>query len=561
MSFAPHSVATDPAGPRARALQPPLPVRPGESIYWEGLYGSSGSIALTAAAAQASAPLLVLTAEPHAAAQLIGELRFYGAAAEPVRALQFPGWEILPYDVFSPYQDIVSERLATLVNMPRLRRAVLVTTVATAMHRLLPSDFLARHSLLLQTGQTLEVEAFRRTLVESGYRFVSQVGEHGDAAIRGSILDIFPMGADQPYRVDLFDDVVDSIRTFDPESQRSVGRVEGVRVLPAREVALNDAGIARFRSNWRSRFTGNPNASAIYRDVSSGFAPAGIEYYLPLFFDSTQSLFDYLPGGCLVVYHENAEDAAARFWTNVQARYEQGRHDVERPLLAPEEVFYSPGEFLAMADRFRRIYLCGLPTAEPAGNRFGFGTRVPTAVPVDARARDPLAVFRKFQSGFGGRILVAAESPGRRESLYELFSEHELRPQAAAGWMDFLGGDQRLAITVAPLDNGALLADPEIAVVCEAQLFGDRVQQRRLRRRRQHDSEAVVRNLTELTPGAPVVHLDHGVGRFQGLATLTVGDVQGEYICLEYAGGDRLYVPVNSLELIARYTGVDPEHA
>ncbi|MGH8245533.1 MAG: CarD family transcriptional regulator, partial [Gammaproteobacteria bacterium] len=463
------------------------------------------------------------------------ELAFYGDGPEVVPLSLFPGWETLPYDTFSPYQDIVSDRLATLMRLPRLTRGIVVTTVATAMHRLLPSSYLERQSLLLQKGQKLAVDPFRRRLAESGYRYVSQVGEHGDAAVRGSILDLFPMGAERPYRIDLFDEVVDTIRTFDPDSQRSLDQVESVSVLPAREVALSDEGIARFRAKWRARFPGNPNACPVYREVSSGFAPPGIEYYLPLFYDSTQSLFDYFTNGCIVVFQDDATGAAGGYWNEVQHRYEQGRHDVERPLLPPSEIFFPPDAFLAAAGRQTGIDLSPLPGAGPGEHSVRFGTRVPAALPIDAHARDPLVVFRHFQSRFHGRVLIAAESPGRRETLLDLFAKHELRPASVTGWKEFLDSDQIFAITVAPLDTGVVLDEPEVAVISETQLFGDRAQQRRLRKRRQHDSEAVVRNLTELTSGAPVVHLEHGVGRFRGLTTLTVGDVPGEFIVLDYA--------------------------
>ncbi|MBI2994242.1 MAG: transcription-repair coupling factor [Gammaproteobacteria bacterium] len=542
------------------ALRPRLPEAAVQVLHWNGLYGSSRAIALCTASACAGRPIVVLAADPHAAAELLDELSFYRGDANALPLLSFPSWEILPYDIFSPYQDIVSDRLSTLNQLAGLRRGLLVVPVATVMHRLLPGRHLRAHSLQLAVGQRLDMHGFRRGLADGGYRFVSQVLEHGDAALRGSLLDIFPMGAELPLRVDFLDDEIESIRSFDPETQRSLSTVERVDILPAREVDLTEAGIARFRAHWRSRFAGNPNHCPIYRDVSNGLAPAGIEYYLPLFYERTESLFDFLAGGCFIAFDEGAGAAIDAFWSDVLDRYEQGRHDIERPLLPPQELFHGAEEFRALLDPFPRIHISGLSAGTEDGS-VRFAARAPTSLPVDSRAKEPFGVFMAYLRQFGGRVLIVAESPGRRETLLELLGKHDLRPALVPGWNDFLAGDQALALTVAPLDRGAVLDDPRIAVITEAQLFGDRAQQRRLRKARQHDVDAIVRDLAELTPGAPVVHLDHGVGRFLGLTTLTVGDVPGEFICLEYEGGDKLYVPVASLDLISRYTGMDPEHA
>jgi transcription-repair coupling factor (superfamily II helicase) len=539
-------------------LAPPLPAEPGEVRHWQHLYGAARALALVSAAARSERPLVVLTADPAAAERLLDEIRFFGPPKGAVPLVYFPAWETLPYDLFSPYQDIVSGRLRTLSELGRMRRGLLVAPVATVMYRLLPGDFLRRHSLLLGVGERLDPGAFRRELSESGYRFVPQVEEHGDAAVRGSLLDVFPMGAETPFRIDLLDEVVDSIRRFDPETQRSQDRVERIEILPAREVVLTDETIARFRAGWRQRFTGNPNDAPVYREVSAGNAPAGVEAWLPLFYESTQSLFDYLASGCTVVFDDGALAAADAFWNDVSERYEQGRHDRERPLLPPGELFYPPESLKELTGRYPQVHAAGLTAGAGA---VSFATRVPLQMPVEARARDPLFALREFLGRFDGRVLFAAESAGRRETLLELFGRHGLRPAVLAGWKEFLSGSERLALTVAPLEQGAILDEPRVAVVSESQLFGERAQQRRLRRRRLQDSDAIVRNLTELTIGAPVVHELHGVGRYLGLTLLTAGGLPGEFIKLEYEGGDLLYVPVASLDLISRYTGVDPERA
>ncbi|MCS3902294.1 transcription-repair coupling factor (superfamily II helicase) [Methylohalomonas lacus] len=543
---------------RCSPLNPPAVPAIGSSSDWSRLAGSSRALALVQLAAQAERPLLVLTPDSLSAQRLADELRFYQGAAGDWPVLFFPDWETLPYDIFSPYQDIISERLATLVRLPDIERGILVAPVNTVMHRLPPREYLLAHSLDLQVGQQLDIDAFRRRLVDSGYRVVSQVMEHGDLAVRGSIIDLYPMGTREPLRIDLFDDQIDTIRVFDPESQRSQETVNEVRVLPAREVPLVDDAIARFRANWRARFAGNPSNCPIYRDVSQGLAPAGIEYYLPLFYEETQSLFDYMSDSAVLVEVDDVGEAASGFWDDIESRYESGRHDVERPLLPPETMFISPAQLEERAGLHSRIriHTVGGPDAAQA-----FAATLPAKMPIDARASDPLALLRRFIDEFDGRLLLVAESGGRRETLLELLQQHRLKPALVDDWPAFLHADARLALTVAPLEQGAQLDDPRIAVIAESQLFGERAQQRRLRRRGKRDPDAIIRNLTELTEGAAVVHEEHGVGRYVGLERLTVNAIESEFITLSYAEGDKLYVPVTNLDQISRYTGTDPEHA
>lgn len=539
-------------------FQPPLPGAPGSRSDWSRLPGSSRALTLARLAAGIDRPLLILTPDPLTAERLLQELRFYRSGADDFPTLFVPDWETLPYDVFSPYQDIISDRLATLVRLPDLRRGIVVSAVGTAMHRLPPRDYLLARSLELQVGQHLDIAEFRRRLADSGYRTVNQVLEHGDIAVRGSIIDLYPMGVSEPFRLDLFDDQIDSIRIFDPETQRSLDKVEAIRILPAREVPLVDDAIARFRANWRARFAGNPNNCPVYRDVSQGLAPAGVEYYLPLFYEYTECLFDYLPEDVVVVRIDAAAGSAEAFWEDVEARYEAGRHDVERPLLPPAEMFVDPAVLDSRAADLAQICIHGAGGPDTAVE---FACSVPPQLPIDARAAEPLGVLRRFLDEFPGRVLLVAESDGRRETLIELLRGHGLRVQIVAGWQAFAEGDSRLALTVAPLEAGAHITDPPLAVIAESQLFGERAQQRRLRRRAQRDPDSIIRDLTELVQGAPVVHAEHGVGRYIGLQLLTVNGVEAEFITLEYADGDKLYVPVASLDLISRYTGVDPEHA
>ena len=548
-----------PTAKRHNVLSPPRPRRTSRAIYWSRLYGGAKSLALAALAEQGAAPLVVITADTARAMRLMAELRAYLSDPEATPVITFPDWEILPYDLFSPYQAIVSRRLETLAALPEFKRGILVAPVTTVMQRLLPADYLRANSLLLEVGQTLALKAFKDRLQRQGYRFVQQVSEHGEVCGRGALLDIFPMGARRPYRIDLLDDEIDSIRTFDVETQRSIAKIGAIRVLPAREVALDAEGIARFRGNWRARFEGNPGQCPVYRDVSQALAPAGIEYYLPLFYERTSSLFDYLRAEAVLALDEDVDKAAEAFQADIEARYEQRRHQAERPLLPPGTLFLDGAELAAGSSQFTRLRI-GRPRADSAVKTVEYDAAMPTGLPVNARAPAPLRLVRRFLAEFNGRVLIAAESQGRRETIMELFEPRE-RPARIEGWPEFLLGDIKFGIAVLPIEQGLILPGAGLAVISEAQLFAGRAEQRRRRRQKPQDAEAVIRNLTELNPGAPVVHEDHGVGRYLGLATLDTGGIPAEFIQLEYADGDRLYVPVAALGLISRYTGLNPEHA
>ena len=548
-----------PTAKRHNVLSPPRPRRASQAIYWSRLYGGAKSLALAALAEQGAAPLVVITADSARAMRLMAELRAYLSDPQTTPVITFPDWEILPYDLFSPYQAIVSQRLETLAALPGFRRGILVAPVTTVLQRLLPADYLRANSLLLEVGQTLELKGFKDRLRRQGYRFVQQVSEHGEVCGRGALLDIFPMGARRPYRIDLLDDEIDSIRTFDVETQRSIAKIRAIRVLPAREVALDAEGIARFRGNWRARFEGNPGQCPVYRDVSQALAPAGIEYYLPLFYERTSSLFDYLRAETVLALDEDVEQAAESFQADIEARYEQRRHQAERPLLPPRTLFLDGAELAAGWRQFTRLRI-GRPRADSGLKAVEYDAAMPTGLPVNARAPAPLKLVRRFLAEFNGRVLIAAESQGRRETIMELFEPRE-RPTRVEGWPRFLAGDIKFGIAVLPIEQGLILPGAGLAVLSEAQLFAGRAEQRRRRRQRPQDAEAVIRNLTELSPGAPVVHEEHGVGRYLGLATLDTGGIPAEFIQLEYADGDRLYVPVAALGLISRYTGLNPEHA
>jgi transcription-repair coupling factor (superfamily II helicase) len=539
---------------------------PGERLQWGRLYDAAPALAMASAAREADAPLLAVVPDMQSATALRAQLEFFlRAGAEPaIPVLTFPDWETLPYDVFSPLPELVSERLLTLHRLPQLARGVLVVPVGTLLQRLPPRHYVDGHSLALAVGDRLDLERTRERLAHAGYECVSQVIAHGEFAVRGALMDIFPMGSTQPLRIDLFDDEIESIRTFDPDSQRSLDKVERVRMLPAREFPFTEEAISGFRQRWRAAIDSDPKAALVYREVSEGRMPGGLEYYLPLFFDETATLFDYLPETTLAFESADSRDAAESAFAAIDARYEQRRHDIERPLLPPRRLYQAPDE---LAGRLNAMTGVCWQSAEVPSRRKGyarvdnFATATVPSLAIQARAPEPAAALKNFLAEPGRRTLFVAESTGRREMLIEHLVGFRIQPKAVDGWHAFVDGDMPVAVTVAALEQPLLLEQEGLALVTETQLYGERVRQERRRKARERDGEAVVRNLTELHVGAPVVHEEHGVGRFLGLQILELGGGRTELLALEYAKGDKLYVPVSSLHLISRYTGAAPENA
>lgn len=531
---------------------PPMPAASGKQT-WGNLPGAALSLAIAEAASNAKQFTLLLTADSQSAERLQEELAFF-APGLPV--LHFPDWETLPYDVFSPHQDIISQRIAALYELPALTHGVLVVPITTALHRLAPKRFLLGSSLVLDVGQKLDVDQMRTRLEAAGYRCVDTVYEHGEFAVRGALIDLFPMGSALPYRIDLFDDEIETLRTFDPENQRSIDKVESIRLLPAREFPLKKESVTGFRARFRERFDVDFRRCPVYQDLSTGITPAGIEYYLPLFFDETSTLFDYLPEDTQVFSLPGIEQAAEHFWKDVRNRYEERRVDPERPLLPPAELFMPVEDCFAHLKSWPRVVVSH-DDVETGIGRERFPASSFPELAIDAKASEPLGALRRFLEEFSGRVLFTAESAGRREVLLELLARLKLRPQEVAGWPQFVESKDRLAITIAPLDDGLLLQEPALALIAESPLFGQRIMQRRRREKGRDAGENVIKNLTELREGAPVVHIDHGVGRYHGLVTLEIEGQAAEFLMLQYAEEAKLYVPVSSLHLIARYTGSD----
>ena len=537
--------------PTASVLRlPSLPATAGKQ-HWGNLPGAALSLAIAEAASSAKRFTLLLTADSQSAERLQEELSFF-APSLPV--LHFPDWETLPYDLFSPHQDIISQRIAALYRLPELKHGILVVPITTALHRLAPKRFLLGSSLVMQVGQRLEVNQMRVNLEAAGYRCVDTVYEHGEFAVRGALIDLFPMGSSQPYRIDLFDDEIETLRTFDPETQRSIDKVESIKLLPAREFPLEKKAVTDFRGRFRERFDVDFRRCPIYQDLSTGITPAGIEYYLPLFFEETATLFDYLPQDTQVFSLPGVEKAAEHFWSDARNRYEERRVDPERPLLPPADIFLPVEDCFARLKDWPRVVVSQDDIEQGVG-RTRFNALPLPDLAIQAKATEPLAALRRFIEDYTGRVLFCAESAGRREVLLELLARLKLKPNEFDSWPAFTASTERLGICIAPLDDGLLLED--LALVAESPLFGQRVMQRRRREKSRDGGDNVIKNLTELREGAPVVHIDHGVGRYLGLVTMEFDGQAAEFLALMYAEEAKLYVPVASLHLIARYTGSD----
>ena len=541
-------------------LSPSLPSTAGERRFWGQLDNSNQALTIASAAQQHKGLTLVITKDTLSAQRLEEEIGFF---AEELPVLHLPDWEILPYDTFSPHQDIISQRLYTFSQLPLIQQGLLIVPISTLLHKTSPKEYLQANSLVIDMGQTLDVETLRTQLESAGYSCVDNVYEHGEFALRGSIFDIFPMGEDKPFRIELFDDEVETLRTFDPETQRTADKIKQIRVLPANEYPLHKDGQRQFRQNWYEFFDSDPKSSSLYTDVSQGIPPAGIEYYLPLFFGELSNLFDFLPESSLIIHDGEIEDAAKQFRDDVQLRYEDRRHDIRRPLVAPKNLFLNPDELFSALNQFPRVQWYNESAPERSGSE-QYSTLDIGDISINAQAEEPLTLLKAFLDKTvkeKTRVLFCTESAGRREAVRELLQRIQIRPAELDSWTDFVtdNSESNIAITIAPLDKGLVISDenakPQLVLISENQLFGQRIMQRRRRSKSKSQAENVIRNLTELKEGSPVVHLDHGIGRYLGLQTLEIDNQVNEFLMLEYAGESKLYVPVSSLHLISRYGG------
>ncbi|TAH41657.1 MAG: transcription-repair coupling factor [Betaproteobacteria bacterium] len=522
--------------------------KPGARFDLPPLAGSADALAVAQLASRGRM-LLVVTANPLDAQRLQDEIKW---ASPGLRLHLLPDWETLPYDSFSPHQDLISERLSTLYAISRAEADVVLVPASTALYRMAPPSYLAAYTFFLQQGKTLDVDKFRAQMAVAGYTHVTQVVSPGEFSVRGGLVDLFPMGSPLPFRIDLFDDEIESIKTFDPDTQRTVYPVPEIRLLPAREFPLDDRGRTRFRSRFRETFEGDPTRAAIYKDVSNGIAPAGIEYYLPLFFDDTATLLDYLPADTPVLLHRDVPAAIAEFWRDTRSRHDLLKGDRSRPVLPPEQLFLTDEAFfVALKDRPR------LTLNEGTGN--ALATPLPELA-VERKATDPLHRLKAFRDAFDGRVLLLADSPGRRETMAEYLAEYGLKPTPSADFAAFVDSGERFALGVAPFASGFVLPNAKLAVVTETELYAATARSRvRRDSRKAATMEGWLRDLSELKVGDPVVHVSHGIGRYLGLLHMNLGEGDTEFLHLEYNGGDKLYVPVSQLHVITRYAGADPE--
>jgi transcription-repair coupling factor (superfamily II helicase) len=489
-------------------------------------------------------PLVIITSNAFESQRLFEEIPYFGPELT-VRML--PDWETLPYDVFSPHPDLISERLATLYQISQNLCDVVIVPIATALIRLPAVAYLAGHSFMLRKGQKLNLEALRHQCAQAGYHNVSQVISPGEFSVRGGLVDLFPMGSVFPFRIDLFDDEIESIRTFDVDTQRSLYPVPEIRLLPAREFPLDDKGIATFRSNFREQFEGDPQRATIYKNVSKGVSSGGIEWYLPLFFEETSTLLNYIPENATLCLHGNCDKAAQQFWTEANSRYRLLAYDAERPILKPEILLIKTDDFFTQTQSYAVLTL-----SHEAKNPL-------PALDIERRAEQPLHKLQAFISCNKKRILITAESLGRRETMLQLFTEHGVIMPTCETWADFQASDAPLMLGVSPLHNGFY---DDITVITESELYSGTVrQQRRREKEKTRNTEGMLKDLSELRMDDPVVHEQHGVGRYKGLMNLDFGEGETEFLLLQYFGDDKLYVPVSQLFLISRYSGGPPESA
>ena len=526
--------------------------KPGTRLETGALAGSADALAIAQLAGRGRM-LVVITANPLDAQRLQDEIAW---VAPGLRAHLLPDWETLPYDNFSPHQDLISERLSTLYAISRGETDLVLVPASTALYRMAPPAYLAAYTFFLKQGEKLDVEQFKAQMALAGYAHVTQVVSPGEFSVRGGLVDLFPMGSPLPFRIDLFDDEVESIKTFDPDTQRTVYPTKEIRLLPAREFPLDDKGRTRFRSRFRETFEGDPTRASIYKDVSNGIAPAGIEYYLPLFFDDTATLLDYLPADTPVLLHRDVPAAIAEFWKDTRSRYDLLKGDRTRPVLPPDQLFLSDEAFFIALKNLPKLSMGVEACADTAGAL----ALPPPEVAVERKATDPLHKLKAFLDSFDGRVLLLSDSPGRRETMAEFFGEYGVKPEASADFGAFLDTDARLALGVAPLARGFVLPAAKLAVLTETELYAATARSRvRRDARKAATMEGWLRDLSELKIGDPVVHVSHGIGRYLGLIHMNLGEGDTEFLHLEYNGGDKLYVPVSQLHVITRYAGADPE--
>jgi transcription-repair coupling factor (superfamily II helicase) len=539
--------------------------KPGQRFALPQLHGSSDAYALALAGLalkEQRQMLTVIVANASDGQRLLDEIPWFAEGKLSCHLL--PDWETLPYDAFSPHQDLVSERLATLHEIRNGQCDVLVVPATTALVRLAPPSFLAAYTFFFRQGESLDEAKLKAQLTLAGYSHVTQVMSPGEYSVRGGLIDLFPMGSALPYRIDLFGDEIETIRTFDADTQRSLYPVKEVRLLPGREFPMDEQARTAFRGRWRERFEGDPSRSPVYKDIGNGIASAGIEYYLPLFFDETATLFNYLPEDASLALVGDIEGAIQRFWQDTESRYKFLKSDRERPILEPKEIFLGAEDFFVCAKPHGRWAISRSVDDTAAAQASELSAPI-ADIAVNRRLEDPLANLRSYLMRADARVMICADSAGRRETLQQYFEEYKLALSLVDGFEAFRAGDAKVMLGIAPLQAGFELFEEQsgrLVFVTETELYAGGG--RRPGRKKQEASsqvESMVRDLSELKVGDPVVHINHGIGRYMGLISMDLGEGDTEFLHLEYAKETKLYVPVSQLHVISRYSGASPEDA
>lgn len=532
-------------------------LKAGEKRWIGNLQGSAAALLFKEIGQQNPHLFVIVARNQQHLAQLESELEFYG-----LKPTIFPDWEILPYDRLSPHQDIVSERLAILSNMPQ--QGVLLVSATTLAQRVAPTSWVLGEHFDIRVGQKFDLEQQKQRLVQAGYHLVDTVYDHGEFAVRGSIIDIYASGQEAPIRIDLFDDEVETLKFFGPETQRTTESLQNFTVLPAKEFPLKEGRVI-FRDRYAESFpTANPKKNPVYQDVLDGIASPGLEFYFPLFFTQAQlegqnTLLSYLPKHCIVITDKAVDDDLTLFWKDVLYRYEDRRHNIDQPILPPEQLFLQPNQLLEQLNQFGRMIASTEAFDQKAGV-VNLSTLAPPRLAVDPKQEQPFHAVKQYIDAANHPVLLVAESAGRRETLKDALRAVLGEIPQVESFEAFQQSLQAIAITNAPLDRGLVIQD-QLSVISENQLYEHRVVQRRRKRQQEVSEEFLIRSLTELSIGAPVVHIDYGVGRYAGLITLNIDEQEHEFLQLDYADAAKVYVPVTNLHLISRYSGGDPDLA
>ena len=537
-------------------LSPTLPKDHLTANQWGGLANSSRSL-MIAELSYIQKPLLIITPDIQSAELLQTEYQFF--RPNNLAPIYFPDKEILPYDMFSPHQDIISERLRVLATISDISSGIIITSLPSLLSYLPPKQHVINYSLQLQCSQTINIESFREKLINSGYINVNQVLEHGEFLVRGSILDIYPMGSKLPIRVELFDNTITTLRTFNTETQITIEKVDSINILPANEYALTEDAISTFRMSWRATFKGNPLNSPVYEAISEGRSIAGIEAYLPLFFDETCTLFDYLPNNTVVMQYsaDNNKQALQAYWEDIEHRYEQHRYDITRPCLPPKDLFLSSDLFF---QKLKPYQLININDNQNKNNHIDFQCDMLPKISESIKSSQPMKKLSEFIGSFNGRALITADSTGRQEIMMQQLHKAKIDVTVVSSWQEFLSSDAKTCITTSYIQHGFKSQSSNIALISESDCYLDFVSQRRTRKKPTSDAATFIKSLAELSINDYIVHIDHGIGQYLGLTMINTGNIQAEYLTLVYENEDKIFVPVTSLHLISRYASHDNEH-